>query len=724
MKRLLFLTFAVIFVWIGIDYLYYYSGILYLPHTGEVSYLSKAEGEQLYRVAEGEFQEFSIRGVNMGLGKPGYYATEYSITKEEYLRWFSQMQEMGANILRVYTLAKPEFYEAFYEYNQGRENPLYLIHGVWVDDYLINSTYSALDKEFSEPFLRDCKVIVDVIHGRYKKGDNASVFPDRYKWDISEWVYGYIIGIEWESTLVTYTNGYCEQEPQYDGTYFYTEGAENFEIFLATVGDQMIDYETRKYGTQRVFAFSNWATTDPLDHDDSVEEYFEKSACVDVEHIKCKETFVPGQFASYHIYPYYPDYYSFLDEHEENTYLQYLKEINDHHSMPVVISEFGVSSSRAMAAVEEGLGRNQGAMSETEQGEALISMYEDIMAAGSNGGIVFTWQDEWFKRTWNTMANINLDATPYWSDYQTNEQYFGLLSFDPGKNESICYVDGDKSDWKEADHILRSSEGISLSMKYDEKFIYFLVEKEKFSIQEDTIYLVLDTTPKSGTFEAENLPVSADTEMDFVIEIDGKENSRVWVQEYYDTMSALFYEEVSSDNFFSKVFPERDTGKFTEIELLLQKYMYYEMVEYGHSNPETDIPLKFSEFDPNYAYHYRVSARYETGKLTYGNANPKAEEFNSLADFCAGDGFVEIKVPWQLLNFADPSNMYIHDDYYEYFGVEYIKIDSMNVGAGTGEGTIITEKFPLKPLGKNPEYHERLKESYYILKDYWTQTLQ
>jgi hypothetical protein len=112
--------------------------------------------------------------------------------------------------------------------------------------------------------------------------------------------------------------------------------------------------------------------------------------------------------------------------------------------------------------------------------------------------------------------------------------------------------------------------------------------------------------------------------------------------------------------------------------------------------------------------------KYETGKLTYGNANPASKGFNSLADFCAGDGFVEIKIPWQLLNFADPTKMYIHDDYYEVYGVEYLKINHMNVGAGDGSTEIKMEKFNLTPIGKKPEYHERLKESYYILKDYWT----
>jgi len=65
--------------------------------------------------------------------------------------------------------------------------------------------------------------------------------------------------------------------------------------------------------------------------------------------------------------------------------------------------------------------------------------------------------------------------------------------------------------------------------------------------------------------------------------------------------------------------------------------------------------------------------------------------------------------------------MYIHDDYYENYGVEYLTIDKIFVGAGTGVNKIMMEDFPLEPLGKYPSYHERLKESYYILQEYWTE---
>lgn len=719
MKRVLIATFVVIAIWLEFDYLYYYTGVIYIPNKEEVTYFSKAEEGELYIDRGDGFEVFEVRGVNMGLGKPGYYATESAITKEEYLRWFAQIQEMGANIVRVYTVGPEDFYEAFYEYNINNSEPLYLLHGVWVDDYLINANYSALDKEFYEPFLEDCKAVVDIVHGRHKARQNSDFMSNVYDKDISQWVYGYILGIEWEPTLVTYTNKSFEQLPQYDGEYLYTENATNFEIFLADIGDRVITYETSKYGTQKAIAFANWATTDPLEYDENVMKYFQKAACVDVENVKCKETFFAGQFASYHIYPYYPDYYRLTDDHEENTYLQYLTDINNHHSMPVVITEFGVPSSRGMAALEMGLGRNQGGMSETDQGEALISMYQDIMQAGSNGGIVFTWQDEWFKRTWNTMANINLKATPYWSDYQTNEQYFGILSFDPGKEESVCYVDGEISEWKEED-LVSEQNGTLLSMKYDEKFIYFLVEEDGFHLNLNRLYIPIDITKKSGATEATNLSISMSDAADFVIEINGKEESRVWVQARYDTLEALFYDEITPYNIFSQEFPSVDSTTFNKIYMLLQIDEFYQMNEIGNADQQTDKKLENSEFDMRNPYHYSVMKSYETGLLTYGNANPNADDFNSLADFCAGDGFVEIKLPWQLLNFADPSNMYIHDDYYEVYGVEYLKIDSINVGAGLGTEGIQMTEFELEPLGKKPEYHERLKESYYILKEFWT----
>ena len=43
----------------------------------------------------------------------------------------------------------------------------------------------------------------------------------------------------------------------------------------------------------------------------------------------------------------------------------------------------------------------------------------------------------------------------------------------------------------------------------------------------------------------------------------------------------------------------------------------------------------------------------------------------------------------------------------------------MGIASGETKHRIPMDSFPLKGWGKTVTYHERLKESYYILQDYW-----
>ncbi|HIZ55770.1 MAG TPA: hypothetical protein H9671_06140 [Firmicutes bacterium] len=687
---------------------YYRLGIYIDLHPdAPVTTFMTTDEDTIYMKQDGVWQPFEIRGVNMGVGIPGEWATDYAIDKETYLRWFAWIQEMGANTIRVYTILHDDFYNAFYEYNLGREEPLYLIHGVWVNDYIQNSHRDAYDDEFREKLLEDCRTVVDLLHGQKNLSLGYGLGSGRYRKDVSQWVIGYILGVEWEDVTVTYTNHQHPDRNHYAGTYLYTtEDASPFEAMLCEVGDKIIAYETNRYKQQRLVAFSNWPTTDPFTYPEDITRFFMKCAEVDVEHIRSTDALLSGCFASYHVYPYYPDYLSYMKDQTGfsytdgtlNTYLTYLKRLTEHHSIPVVISEYGVSTGRGMAQRDMHTGRNQGNMSEQAQGQAIIDCYEDIMAAGCAGSCVFTWQDEWFKRTWNTMHAVDLDNTPYWSDYQTNEQYFGLLSFDPGTEKSVSYVDGDLSEWNEEDRVLSTGD-MQISMKYDEKFLYFLIYKKDFDPENDTLYIPIDTTPKTGSTYCENFDVSFERSCDFLMVIHGMEDSRVLVQERYEVLRAMFFHEThDQDAYVTPVDP--NTPVFKNIDLMLQ----------------TATPLLSGNWQA-------TSEVYETGKLTYGNANPDAEEFNSLADFIFAGDYIEVKLPWQLLNFANPSEMKIHDDYYLHYGVEYITIDEMYVGIGSNENKeyrIRMNAFPLEGWGKTVTYHERLKESYYILKEYWT----
>ena len=373
----------------------------------------RTQGQTIQLQKDGRWQEFTVRGVNMGTGLPGHWATDYAIDKQTYLRWFAQIQEMGANTIRVYSILSDDFYNAFYEYNQGREEPLYLLQGVWVNDYVQNSHMDAFDDQFRQKLIDDTLMMVDVIHGqRAIFVSDAYMGSGLYLRDISQWVIGYILGAEWEDVTVAYTNEKYPDRNSYQGEYLYTTGdAAPFEAMLAEVGDRLLAYESARYNEQRLFAFTNWETTDPFSYPEEVTRFFRKCATVDVEHIRTTDRVLSGQFASYHAYPYYQDFLSYMDRSQwsalagkevdfsdclaadgtPNSYRAYLRLLTAHHTMPVVISEFGVSTGRGMAQRDQNTGRNQGHMSESEQGEALVACYEDIMAAGCAGGAVFSW---------------------------------------------------------------------------------------------------------------------------------------------------------------------------------------------------------------------------------------------------------------------------------------------------------------------------------------------
>lgn len=698
-------------------------------HGDKLAFIEKTEStcnftvdgrDILIRNGDG-WDRFEIRGVDLGTGIPGNWSTDFAADKETYLRWFRDIQAMGANTVRIYTVNPVSFYDAFYEFNSGNDNPLYLLQGVWVDENAQNSHIDAFDPAFIDAFIRDCRQAADVIHGKRIIGTDApkNIAKGSFRKDVSPWVLGYIIGVEWEPVIVSYTNDMYSDEPEmseYNGEYLYTTAdASPFEAMLCRAGDSLISYEFQKYGQQRLLAFSNWPTTDPFEYPEEIKRNLNKYCCVDVEHIKAGEKRLSGQFASYHVYPYYPNYINYLDDWSLygisdkkdylidgviHSYRAYLHALVQHHSVPVIISEFGVPSSRGMASQDERQGFDQGGMSEAEQAAALTECYKEIMEAGCAGSCVFSWQDEWFKRTWNTMHAVNLRRTCFWPDYQTNEQHFGLLSFDLVNPESI-YNDGDVSEWRKED-IISSADGLELYMKSDAKYVYFRIHGRDMRFENDRYCIPIDVTPKSGSTTCSSLDLSFSRPADFLIEIQGKEHSRILVQERYDALRSTYSMEVNGfDTYIEGNIPSVDSAEFVDIRLPLQEPV---SLVYGSDR--------------------RITAdSYITGKLLYGNGNPDSSAYLSNSDFISSGNNIELRIPWQLLNFSDPTSGEIHDDYYENYGISYMHVDSIYAGISRGASdgeTVYLNEYRLPKTRSRPITEERLKEAYYAMQELWS----
>lgn len=689
-------------------------GILFMNKTEEkeyksesgLSYVAKIEGKEFYVYEEGQWATKFLTGVNMGAAKPGTFPGEVAITKEEYLRWFQQIKDMNADIIRVYTTLKPAFYEALYEFNLNNKDPIYIMHGVYLNEADIaelNNAY-AEDEKIKKDFIKDATEIVDVLHGQATLPKRAGYADGEYTKDISQYVIGWILGVEWDPYFVNGTNEANPEKTAFEGDYLYTEGASPFEVFLAEAGDAILSYEAQEYQTIRPLSYTNWLTTDMLDHPNEPDKK-EDMAVVNTEHIKGTDQLETGLFASYHVYPYYPEFLNYQPEYAEvknedgsvNTYKAYLRDLIKEHSVPVMVAEFGIPASRGKAHESLYSGFNQGGIEETEQGEMLINMLKDIHDEGYFGGLVFTWQDEWFKRTWNTMDFDLPDRRPFWSNTQTNEQHFGLLAFDPGEEKSVVYVDGDDSDWSKEDQLSKNEE-TTISVKSDEKYLYIKAEAKDFKLEEDQLFIAIDVKEDQGNSETVDGSLAFSRPADFLVKINGATESSIMVDAYYDS---YYYQYAEQLELIEKQpdYTVKNSGLFNPMHHALSSKL---------TLPQTKDVIPFSN--------------YETGALVLGDGNPEHEEYNSLTDFAVKDGIVEIALPWQLLNVMDPSTKQIIGDLYQNEGVEAVGVENIYLGAAlVKKGYTESSELMMEPYSweswELPTYHERLKPSYYLLKE-------
>ena len=76
----------------------------------------KTDGDRFMEYGpDGAWREMFVKGVNLGATSPGHYPGEFPLTKEDYLKWFQQIEDLGANVIRVYTVHEPIFYNALVE---------------------------------------------------------------------------------------------------------------------------------------------------------------------------------------------------------------------------------------------------------------------------------------------------------------------------------------------------------------------------------------------------------------------------------------------------------------------------------------------------------------------------------------------------------------------------------------------------------------------------------
>lgn len=600
------------------------------------------DGALRIHTAGGE-REF-LAGVNLGATIPGTFPGQLDLLgADEFARWLELIGDIGLRVVRVYTILPPAFYDELERYNQANADaPIYLVQGVYLaDEIAFVNTGDLWDAAVREPFLGEITDAQAAVTGDLERTNVPGRASGRWTTDVSEWLAGWIVGVEWDPEATANNDARNAERAGLAGRYFTsTDEATPTERWLSEVVDHLAGLEAAS-GRSVPIAFVNWPTTDPLSHPDEPID-LEDLVSIDANHVVPTAEWPGGTFASYHAYPYYPDF----QRHEAalqvpgpdgapDPYRGYLRALHDHHAaagVPVVISEFGVPSS--VGAGHYGpRGRDQGGHSEREAMAIDAEMMRIIRDEGLAGGFVFAFADEWFKFTWNTVElQIPAERRPLWHDQLTNEEHFGLLATDSGLADVLRLGDAESA-WSAATRVVYESRDALREMRvaHDEAFLYLRLRFD--GPVPDAITLGFDVLPGQG---AGGLPGTAGVapEADIAVELrDNGSAGRVSNWAGADPTTVLYGAALD----FLPV-DEADLADGSGVWVARQLIV----------NRPMTVPSSGQQF---------ATELFDVSELIVAPTDPASDGFDARAHLWAGADDIALRLPWGLLGFADPSSL-------------------------------------------------------------------
>lgn len=672
-------------------------GVVQYDHqkAQEIKLYVKTTNNGFQVLKDGKWEDFFVKGVNIGAALPGQWFTEFPKDEAIYTGWFEKIAQMNANSIRVYTLLPPEFYNALDSYNnQHPQAILWLLQEIWPEENPAGQDY--LQKAYVDEYFREIDHVLDAIHGKADIPERKGRAYGRYTRDVSKYVLGYLVGRELEPDEVIATNE-KNKAFSFKGEYLLSEqGANPSEAWLAMNCDYVFKYEEDNYKSQHPVAIVSWPTLDVQEHDSEWNtegskalEYNDKVS-IDINHIATGTKMKAGFFGAYHIYPNYPDfmnneenYNNYHDETGRLRYGGYLQEfIKGHSKYPALVAEFGLPTGMGNAHTSPD-GLNHGGLTEQQQGEGVVRMMKAINKEGYAGGLIFEWMDEWAKKTWITEPYmIPYDRHAYWRNALDPEQNYGLLAM-----ESKMPYD---------EELTQKGNGAikSISIKHDETFLYLDINLEKgLDFKTEKLLIGLDTYDRSkGEFKfAANIDDVPPSGLEFLMDITGEQDSKVLAHPGYNTANNKYSSYASSE------------GKFEEMRLLTSKERITKDGRKIEAIYQDISKLNFGKFEDNSFNHW-----YFEGNTIY------------------------VRIPWGKLNVTDPSSLTVLDDNLTTGDLsrdklKTVKTDGIVVSTllyntvETRKVDILSTEEPYiwKPWDI-PQYKERLKKSYYIIQSYFS----
>jgi tetratricopeptide (TPR) repeat protein len=690
---------------------------------------ARAVGEMFEIRANSAWQPFYVKGINLGAALPGRFPADFPEDDATYARWLELIAAANANVVRLYTILPPAFYRELKRWNAAHpDRPLWLVHGVWAE-LPRRGDYDA--PEWKGSFRAEIRRVVDVVHGRAAIGRRRGHAWGRYDADVSDHVLAYIIGREWEPFSIRAYNKLRSgaRATAYAGRFLAVDSGTPADVWMAEQCDYMLGYEWDIWHAARPIAYTNWPTLDPLHHPTEataveeqalrrrlglprnvrLKEYDNDGESLDAMLVRPTGANVAGYFASYHAYPYYPDFIGLDSAYGAvrsslgpSHYFGYLRDLKRHHAgRALLIAEYGLPSSRGVAHLDPE-GMHHGGHDERDMAERDVRLTREIREAGLAGGILFAWLDEWFKHNWVAIdVEVPPERTRLWHNVMDAEQHYGLLGLYAG-GTTRPEPGGDAARWRALDLVAEST-GTGLRAGADPSYLYLTLESP-LAMDSVSWTVGIDThRPDRGQFALPGGPDDLPTGVEFALVLRDTANAQLLVTPSYNPYLGPRpgMQPTDLDAFYdtrATIDRRLTDGRFDSLFVATNRFR---VARSGTAYPARGV---------------------NRGRLRYGRASE-----STLADWFVDprSGLVEVRLPWGLLNVTDPSSRTVLARVRDPgpFRVEVTDGFRFVVYALARDGSVRARAASRRPYSwptwETPVWHERLKPAYYAMQALW-----
>lgn len=614
-------------------------------------------------------------GINLGITNPGYLPGHHILNKDDYYHIFNMLDAIGCKVIRIYSLMNPNFYQYLYQWNKNNPNStFYILHGTAFPEEEFEGTDGFGNNVYDNFITNRMKTYINrTVHGVYGRGNviyrrihGTKDVYGYYDTNIAEYLIGWVVGGEIWPFTVNKTNTIMSNMSNigYQGQFISSINnvSSPFEIWMAMMLDYLaiISYNIG-YGAP--ISHTNWATTDGIYHlsepryPDSIEDMVE----FDLKHFN-HSLWEAGFFYNQHAYPYYPNFISMIENNNTDPYFNYINLLKKHYDdLPLIITEVGLSTSLGIASIDLYKNRNHGHVGEMEQGELLVDIIDNLInKQGIYGVVIFELLDEWFKKTWNTRY-FEPEPRHYWYNSLSAEQGFGLARVEPflkiGQVEGI----GDK--------FIKD-----VKISNDESNIH--IEIEDINLNSGKIVIGIDSV-RSGTYQIKNQNINKifTNQIDHILIIEYNNNNNILVKFLQLGSNNHFIRNYgvwlnSIDNYYldkhindiinpsmGLFYPFQQLVRVPSYEYRNESYLreiMYNITIENQTIVYRNLTIDWKLVQYNYSHQ-----RFQLDFLKYQDLELINRENLALYShklLPSGNNLFEIKIPYNLIGFTNPSN--------------------------------------------------------------------